>query len=121
MSAEEAEAYHAARSRSSPTTDADLVTAITMTYAAEAIGIARAAATAGHAGRDLVHGRDRRPAADRPAARRGDRRRSTRRPDGAPAYFMINCAHPTHFARGARGGGAVARADPRHPGERFDA
>ena len=39
---------------------------MTMTYANEAIGIARAAAEGRHAGRHLLHGRDRRPAADRP-------------------------------------------------------
>ena len=30
--------------------------------------------------------------------------------DGYPAYYMINCAHPTHFADTLAGGGAwVAR------------
>ena len=86
------------RSGPSPTPRADLVTAITMTYAEEAIGIARAAAARRHAGRDLVHGRDRRP-----AARAGSRwpTRSAQvdaETGGAPAYFMVNCAHPTHFA-----------------------
>jgi homocysteine S-methyltransferase len=27
----------------------------------------------------------------------------------APAYFMINCAHPSHFERELRGGGAWTR------------
>ena len=61
------------RSRPSPATAADMVTAITMNYAEEAIGIARAAQRRRHAGGDLVHRRDRRPAADRPVAQRGDR------------------------------------------------
>ena len=62
-------------------TAADLVTAITMNYADEAIGVARAARAGGHAGRDLLHRRDRRPPADRPDPARGDRggRRGDRR------------------------------------------
>ena len=69
------------RSRPSPTTEADMVTAITMTYADEAIGVAARRAARRHAGGDLVHGRDRRAPAERPAARRGDRagRRRDRR------------------------------------------
>ena len=51
----------------------------------------------GAPGRDLVHGRDGRPAAERAAARRGDRARWTARRTGVAAYFMVNCAHPTHF------------------------
>ncbi len=42
-----------------------MVTAITMTYVPEAIGVTRAAEPAGMPVVDLVHGRDRRPAADR--------------------------------------------------------
>ena len=49
------------------------------------------------AGRDLVHGRDRRPAPERADAWRRDRSRSTTPTGAAPAYYMINCAHPTHF------------------------
>ena len=58
--------------------------AFTMTYADEAIGIARAAQARGHAGGDLVHRGDRRPAADRPErwARRSPR--STPRPAARP-------------------------------------
>ena len=43
MTAEEAQAYHAVQIGTFADTEADLVTAITMTYADEAIGIARAA------------------------------------------------------------------------------
>ena len=52
-----------------------MVTAITMTYADEAIGVARAAAAVEPARRDLLHRGDRRPAALGPGARRRDRRR----------------------------------------------
>ncbi len=79
-----------------------MISAITMTYADEAIGIARAAAAVEPAGGDLVHRRDRRPAAVGPAARRGDRPASTTATDVAPAYYMVNCAHPTHFLDHAR-------------------
>ena len=41
--------------------------------------------------------------------------------DGAPAYYMINCAHPTHFEDVLDAGGALARADPRPARERVDA
>ena len=61
-------------------TEADMVTAFTMTNANEAIGVAARRRGRGHAGRDLVHGRDRRPPADRADAAGRDRRRSTRRP-----------------------------------------
>ena len=47
MSPRAAEAYHAVQVASFAAASADLVTAITMTYAEEAIGIARAAARAG--------------------------------------------------------------------------
>jgi S-methylmethionine-dependent homocysteine/selenocysteine methylase len=73
------------------------VTAITMTYAAEAIGIARAARAAGMPvaisftvetdGR-LPGGRTLREAIEEVDAATGR----------APVYYMINCAHPTHFA-----------------------
>ena len=47
MSADEAEAYHARADRTFAQTEADMITAITMNYAEEAIGIGRAAAKAG--------------------------------------------------------------------------
>ena len=39
--------------------------------------------------------------------------RSTTRPNGAPAYYMVNCAHPTHFAAVLDTACAVDVADPR--------
>ena len=47
MSAEQAEAYHAVQIGTFAETEADQVTAITMTYADEAVGLARAAAKHG--------------------------------------------------------------------------
>ena len=72
---EAAEAYHATQIATFADTAADLVTAITMTYAEEAIGIARAAVGGGHAGR---RSRSRsRPTAGCRAASRWARRSST--------------------------------------------
>ena len=73
LSAQDAERYHSTQIETFADTAADLVTAITMTYADEAIGIARAAAAVGLARGDLVHGRDRRPATERAGAGGGDR------------------------------------------------
>ena len=97
MTAEEAERYHSPQVEVFAGTTADLVSALTMTYAEEAIGIVRAAS-----------------AADVPAAVsftvETDGRLPSGQPlqeaieqvdaetDGAAAYFMVNCAHPTHFA-----------------------
>ena len=38
---------------------------------------------------------------------------------GYPAYYMVNCAHPTHF-RGVLERERVAGADRRDPGERLE-
>ena len=96
MPAEEAEAYHAEQIGIFAETAADLVTALTMTYADEAVGIVRAATAAGMPvvisftvetdGR-LPSGQTLREAIEEVDART----------DGAAAYFMINCAHPSHF------------------------
>ena len=65
LSADLAEAYHSTQIETFAGTAADMVTAITMTYAEEAIGITRAAQRAGLPVVDLVHARDRRAAAER--------------------------------------------------------
>ncbi len=97
MSEAEAEDYHAVQAGLFRDAEADLVTAITMTYPAEAIGLARAARAAGMPvvisfttetdGR-LPTGETLREAVERVDEATG----------GAPAYYMVNCAHPTHFA-----------------------
>jgi homocysteine S-methyltransferase len=96
MSADEAETYHAAQIDTLAETEADLVTALTLTHAAEAIGIARAAKRA-----------------RMPAVISFTVETDGTLPDGSllgdaivavedqtdsyPAYYGINCAHPTHF------------------------
>ena len=96
MGAEEALAYHRPQIATFAKTEADMVTAITMTHAGEAIGVARAAHSV-----------------DLPVAISFTLEIDGRLPSGetlagaiqavdaataaAPAYFMINCAHPSHF------------------------
>lgn len=98
MSAEAARRYHAPQVDAFAGAGADLATAVTMTYAEEAIGIVTAA-----------HG------AEIPVAISFTVETDGRLPSGQPlreaieqvdeatageaAYFMVNCAHPTHFAQ----------------------
>jgi S-methylmethionine-dependent homocysteine/selenocysteine methylase len=97
MSVEEAEAYHAEQARVLADAGADLLTAITMNYGAEAIGIARAARAAGMPVviSFTVETDGRLPTGDALGV-------AIEQVDAAtaayPAYYMINCAHPTHFA-----------------------
>ena len=97
MSVPQAEAYHSAQIGWFEEFGADMATATTMTYAEEAIGIARAAKA-----HDLpiaiaftVETNGRLPSGETLAE-------AIQRVDAAtddyPAYYMINCAHPDHFA-----------------------
>jgi S-methylmethionine-dependent homocysteine/selenocysteine methylase len=124
MTAREAERYHAHQIETFALTAADMVTAVTMTYADEAIGIVRAARAAGipvaisftvETDGRLPDGQALKDAVEEVDAQT----------DGAAAYFMINCAHPTHFAGvveqdGAwldRIGGLRANASPKSHAE----
>jgi homocysteine S-methyltransferase len=73
-----------------------MVTAMTLTNVPEAVGIARAARAAGLPAviSFTVETDGRLPTGDtlREAIERVDDATT-----GAPAYYMINCAHPTHF------------------------
>lgn len=96
MSNEEAERYHAHQIGAFAAAGADMTTAITMTNVPEAIGIARAARSVGLpvAISFTLETDGRLPTGDAlgdAIARVDDASRS------APAYYMINCAHPTHF------------------------
>lgn len=91
-----AHAYHAEQVNALREASVDLITALTMTYPEEAIGIARAASVAGL-----------------PCVISFTLERDGRLPDGStlkeaveavdtlnterPLYYMINCAHPDHF------------------------
>jgi S-methylmethionine-dependent homocysteine/selenocysteine methylase len=96
MSAEEAQQYHQTQINVFSQTSADMVTAITMNYVEEAIGIARAAKVAGmpvvisftvETDGKLPTGQTLKEAIER----------VDEATQGAPAYYMINCAHPRHF------------------------
>ena len=108
----EAYAYHRPQIDTFAETAADFVNALTLTYAAEAIGIARAAKRRGSAGGDLVHGRDRRTTPERTAAGRGDRggRRSDRRARSRTSWSTarIRRTSRTSSAGTARGANAIA-------------
>jgi homocysteine S-methyltransferase len=96
LGADEAEAYHSTQIGTFADTAADMVTAITMTYADEAIGVARAAASAGlpSAISFTLETDGRLPNAQALGEAIEQVDAET---DSAPAYYMINCAHPSHF------------------------
>ena len=98
MSTDEAASYHSLQARAFADAGAQMMTAVTMTYAEEAIGAVEAARavdlpvvvsfTVETDGR-LPSGQD-----------LGDAiRQVDEQTDAAAAYFMVNCAHPTHFAQ----------------------
>lgn len=105
MSADQARDYHLAQMEVFAHTAADMASAITMNYANEAIGIARAA--------ELMHmpvaisftvetdGRLPTGQSLRSAITEVDEAT-----DAYPSYYMINCAHPTHFEHALDDGGA---------------
>ena len=97
MTAEEAQRYHEPQVATFADTAADLVSALTLTYADEAVGVARAARDTGipsvisftvETDGRLPSGQSLREAIEEV----DDQTRES------VAYFMINCAHPTHFA-----------------------
>ena len=96
MTPEQAEAYHGEQIGTFAGTAADMVSAITMTYADEAVGIARAAQAARlPAAISFTVETDGRLASGQPL---GEAIEQVDAETGsAPAYFMVNCAHPTHF------------------------
>lgn len=104
MTAVDAHAYHSHQIGAFASSDADMITAITMTNINEAVGLTRAAAqfempvvisfTVETDGRlpsgDSLHS----------AIESVDSLT-----DNPPAYYMINCAHPTHFEERLTDGG----------------
>lgn len=97
MSVEEAEGYHRQQASVLAAAGADMLTGITMTNIPEAIGLARAARALGMpvAISFTVETDGRLPTGDRlgDAVMAVDEAMSD-----YPAYYMINCAHPEHFA-----------------------
>jgi S-methylmethionine-dependent homocysteine/selenocysteine methylase len=104
LSAETAADYHSTQIGTFADTSADMVTAITMTYVEEAIGVTRAADAAGlpavisftlETDGKLPSGQALGEAIEQADAETG----------AGPTYYMINCAHPTHFERVLEGAG----------------
>jgi homocysteine S-methyltransferase len=99
---DEAATYHEPQLEAFADAGADIVTALTLTGTAEAVGIVRAARSVGL-----------------PVAVSFTVEQDGRLPDGTPLsmaitevdadggpdYFMVNCAHPTHIAPGLADGG----------------
>lgn len=104
MSADEARAYHSPQLETFAGTTADMASALTLTYTAEAVGIALAARDAGLpvAISFTVETDGRLPSGETLAAAIEATDRDT---GGYPAYYMVNCAHPTHFAHVVGEGG----------------
>lgn len=97
LSVDEALAYHGPQVRALAAAGAEMISAVTMTSPGEAIGIAEAARRAGlpvvlsftvETDGHLVTG------ASLPEAIA----EADRATGGYPAWYMINCAHPDHFA-----------------------
>jgi homocysteine S-methyltransferase len=96
MTGDEAQDYHSEQVDDFREAGADMVTAFTLNYAEEAMGIASAAQAADipvvisftvEADSRLASGETLQSAIERTDWATGD----------APIYYMINCAHPTHF------------------------
>ena len=96
MSPAEAQAYHAEQIETFADTAADMITAITMNYAEEAVGVALAAK---HAQMPVAVSFT--VETDGRLATGQTLRSAIEQVDEAtalyPAYYMINCAHPSHF------------------------
>lgn len=103
MGDKEAEDYHRRQIETFAGTAADLVTAITMNYAEEAVGLACAAKQANVPVviSFTVETDGRLPTGQSlgDAIQQVDDATS-----GYPAYFMVNCAHPSHFGQVVGGG-----------------
>lgn len=97
LGAAEAEAHHAPQIRIFADAGVDVVTAMTITYVDEAVGIVRAAVAAGVpvviSFTVETDGRLPSGASLADAVRFVDAAT-----DAAAEYYMVNCAHPTHFA-----------------------
>ena len=97
MTVEEAQNYHSAQIKVFSQTPVDMVSAITMNYVEEAIGIAHAA---GAVNLPVVISFTVETNGKLPAGM--SLKEAVEQVDNSvtqpPLYFMINCAHPTHFS-----------------------
>jgi S-methylmethionine-dependent homocysteine/selenocysteine methylase len=95
LSVDEAEQYHAWQTGILADTAADVVTALTLTYVEEAVGIARAATAAGlPVAISFTVETDGRLPSGQPLAEAVEQVDAD--DASSVSYFMVNCAHPTH-------------------------
>ncbi len=104
MNVFEARDYHAAQINTFAETEADMITAQTITNVEEAIGITEAAQAVGlpAAVSFTVETDGRLPTGQGLGEAIVDVDEATGR---GPAYYMVNCAHPSHFAEPLSSGG----------------
>ena len=97
MTADQARRYHFGQINTFSQTKADLISAFTINYIEEAIGITQAAQTVGiPAVISFTVETDGRLPSGQPL---GEAITAVDRvTQNGPAYYMINCAHPTHFS-----------------------
>ena len=105
MTVDEAQAYHESQLATFAETDADMAAAFTMNYVEEAIGIARAAQVLRMpiALSFTLETDGRLPSGETLASAIEATDAMTA---GYPVYYMINCAHPSHFDAVLAEGGA---------------
>lgn len=96
MSPAAAEAYHMVQVETFAAADADMACAITMNYTEEAIGIVQATK---RAGLPVAISFTVEPDGNLPTGQllRAAIEQVDKETSGYASYFMINCAHPTHF------------------------
>lgn len=103
MTADEAESYHTFQVQQMAAAGVDSITALTMGYVEEAVGITRAARAVGLPAivSYTLETDGRLPS----GATLGEAIAATdAATDGYPTHYMINCAHPTHFEHAVAGG-----------------
>lgn len=105
MSVEEARDYHKAQVEAFTDAGVDMISAITMAYAEEAIAIASLcqAAKVPSVIAFTVETDGRLPTGE---TLQSAIERTDAASDNGPAYYMINCAHPTHFEKILKEGGS---------------
>lgn len=108
MAGDEAADYHAWQVGVFAGAGVDRITAVTMTYPGEAIGVVRAAAAAGvEVVASFTVETDGRLPDGTPLAEAIEQVDAATA--GAAAFFMVNCAHPLHIAEGLDGAAALGR------------
>ena len=96
MSIDEAMRYHAVQVKTFAATDADMIGAFTMNYVEEAVGIAQAARAHNMpVALSFTVETDGKLPSGQPLAEAIER--VDAETDEYPVYYMINCAHPSHF------------------------